>query len=262
MADSKQSEQKEEHKRVINESITKIISNQLGQFTLELNSVWRKIQNRKADGISSEIWKSRELNNILLQHCNATYKWNTIERLTKGYILPFPKKGDLRIAKNYHSITLTSIGAKIYNALICNDTEPKIDRILRENQNGFQRNWSTTWQMLTIHQILEGVCAKNLDTTILLVNFSKAFDSLHRGKIEQILLTYGFPIETVTAIMMLHLSDGDTDYFNIVAGVLQEDILAPYLFIICIDYMLKMSIDKMKDNSFKLVKERSRRYPA
>ena len=29
--------------------------------------------------------------------------------------------------------------------------------------------------------------------------------------------------------------DGDTDYFDIAAEVLQEDILAPYLFIICVD---------------------------
>ena len=47
----------------------------------------------------------------------------------------------------------------------------------------------------------------------------------------------------------------ETDYFDIVAGVLQEDILAPYLFIICIDYMLRMFIDKMKDNGFKVTKK-------
>ena len=45
-------------------------------------------------------------------------------------------------------------------------------------------------------------------------------------------------------------SDGDTDYFNIVAGVLEGDTLAPYLFIFCLDYMLRTSIDKMKGNSF------------
>ena len=56
--------------------------------------------------------------------------------------------------------------------------------------------------------------------------------------------------------------NGDTDYFNIVAVVLQWDTLAPYLLIICLDYVLRTSIDKMKDNSFKLEKERSRRYPA
>ena len=56
--------------------------------------------------------------------------------------------------------------------------------------------------------------------------------------------------------------DGDTDYFDIIAGVSQRDILAPYFFIICLDYVLRISIDKMKDNSFKLAKERSRIYPA
>ena len=55
--------------------------------------------------------------------------------------------------------------------------------------------------------------------------------------------------------------DGDTDYFDIVAGVLQGDTLSPYLFIICLDYVL-LSIDKIKENGFKLTKERIRRYPA
>ena len=56
--------------------------------------------------------------------------------------------------------------------------------------------------------------------------------------------------------------DRDTDYFDIVAGVLQGDALAPYLFIICLDKVLRTSIDKTKDNGFKLAKERSRRYLA
>ena len=56
--------------------------------------------------------------------------------------------------------------------------------------------------------------------------------------------------------------DWATDYFNIVAGVLQGDTLAPYLFIIYFDYVLRTSIDLMKENGSKLVKERSRRYPA
>ena len=56
--------------------------------------------------------------------------------------------------------------------------------------------------------------------------------------------------------------DGDTEYFGIVAGVLQGGTLAPYLFIICLDYVLRTSIDKIKENGFELTKKRSRRYPA
>ena len=72
---------------------------------------------------------------------------------------------------------------------------------------------------------------------------------------EQILLAYGIPKETVAAITTLYKNtkvkvrspDGDTEYFDIVAGVLQGDTLAPYLFIICLDYVLRTSIDKIKE---------------
>ena len=87
---------------------------------------------------------------------------------------------------------------------------------------------------------------------------------------EQILLAYGLPKETVAAITILYRNtkvkvrspDGDTEYFDIVAGVLQGDTLAPYLFIICLDYVLRTSIDKIRENDFELRKKRSRRYPA
>ena len=192
------------------------------------------------------------------------YRW------MKGCILPFPKKDDLGLAKNYQGITITSIVAKIYNALLCNRIEPKVDNILRKNQNVFQRNTSTTAQILTIRRILEGVRAKNLQATILFVDFTQAFNSIHRGKIEQIFLAYGLPKETVAAVMILYRNtkmkvcspDGDTKYFAIVAGVLQGDTLVPHLFIICLDYVLWTSINKIKENSFELTKKRSRRYTA
>ena len=264
--------------KVTHEPITWIISKQLdiklGPFTKEeLNSVLRKIKNTKAAGLDKihpEVWKTRQFDNILLRHCNTVYNQNPIDRWMKGCILPFPEKGDLGLAKNYWGITLTSIAAKIYNALLWNHIEPKIDNILRKNQNGFRRNRSTTSQILTIHRILEGVRAKNLQVTLLFVDFTKAFDSIHREKMEQILLAYGLPKETVAAITILYRNtkvkvcstDGDTEYFDIVAGVLQRDMLAPYLFIICLDYVLGTSIDKITENGFKLTKKRSRRYPA
>ena len=128
----------------------------------------------------------------------------------------------------------------------------------------------TTKTNIDIRRILEGVRAKNLQATLLFVDFTKAFNSIHRGKMEQILLAYGLPKETVAAITILYRNnkvkvcspDGDTEYFDIVAGVLQGDTLAPYLFIICLDYMLWTSVNKIKENSFKMTKKRSRGYPA
>ena len=124
---------------------------------------------------------------------------------------------------------------------------------------------STTSQILTIRRILEGVRAKNLQATLLFVDFTKAFDSIHRGKMEQILLAYGLPKETIlyrNTKVKVRSPDEDSEYFDIVAGVLQGDTLAPYLFIICLDYVLRTSIEKIRENSFELTKKRSRRYPA
>ena len=53
--------------------------------------------------------------------------------------------------------------------------------------------------------------------------------------------------------------DGDIDYFDI---VLRRDTLTPYLFITCLGYVLRKSIDLLKEMGFKLAKVRSRSYPA
>ena len=87
---------------------------------------------------------------------------------------------------------------------------------------------------------------------------------------EQILQAYGLPKETVAAITILYRNtkvkvrspDGDTEYFDSVAGVLQGDTLSPYLFIICLDYVLKTLINKIREHGFELTKKRSRRYLA
>ena len=85
------------------------------------------------DEIPPKAWKTRQFDDILLRHCNAVYNQNLMDRWMKECILLFPKKGDLGLAKNYWGITLTSIAAKIYNAL-WNHIEPKIDNILRKTE--------------------------------------------------------------------------------------------------------------------------------
>ena len=87
---------------------------------------------------------------------------------------------------------------------------------------------------------------------------------IHRGKTEQILLTYDLSKETVSTIMMLykdmksmvHSLNGDT---VIEARVLQGDTLIPFLSILCLDYVLWTSIDWMKENGFPLKKKKKAR---
>ena len=85
---------------------------------------------------------------------------------------------------------------------------------------------------------------------------------------EQIQQSYGLLKETIIVIMMLykntkarvHSPDDNSNFFNFVTGVLQRDTLAPHMFVICLDYVLLMSIDLIKENGFTLKKIRSRQY--
>ena len=89
--------------KVTHEPIVRILRKQsdikTGPFTQEeLDSVLRKIKNRKAAGLDEippEVWKTREFYDILLRLCNAVYNQNLIDRWMKGCIFLFPKKGDL-----------------------------------------------------------------------------------------------------------------------------------------------------------------------
>ena len=58
-------------------------------------------------------------------------------------------------------------------------------------------------------------------------------------------------------------SDGDPDFFDIVTEVWQGYTFAPYLLILCFDYVLRTTIDLRKENGFKFKKNaKSRRYHA
>ena len=154
----------------------------------ELDVPLTKIENRKVAGldeISPEVLKTRKFDDLLLRYCNTVYNQNTKDRWTKGCILPFTKKCDLGIAKNFGGISFTSIADNAYNALLLNRIELEIEKILRKNQNGFQINRPSTSQILTIHRIIEGVRTKNLQATLLFVDFSKVFHLIHRGKLEK-----------------------------------------------------------------------------
>ena len=126
------------------------------------------------------------------------------------------------------------------------------------------------------HESITGIIWKQLD--IKLGPFTQEeLDSVLRkiknrkaAGLEKILPeAYGVPKETVAAITILYRNtkvkvrspDGDTDYFDIVAGVLQGDTLAPYLIIICRDYVLRTSIDKITENGFELTKKEAEGTP-
>ena len=103
---------------------------------------------------------------------------------------PVPKSGNVSNIDNYRGISLSCIVAKMYNRIIFNRLRGAIDPFLGDNQNGFRANRTTAAQILTLRQIIK-VKFNNLSAVLTFINFKKAFDSIHRGKMIRILKAYG-----------------------------------------------------------------------
>ena len=244
-----------------------------GKFTIaELNQVLKNVKNKALgpDKIPAVLWKDPIFHQLLIDLCNFASENHISPSIwLQSQIIPIPKKGDLTIPTNYRGISLLPIAAKIYNKLILNRLRPKIEPILRKNQNGFRPGRSTLGQILTLRRIIEEITFCNKTAALIFVDFSKAFDSVNREKMFEILGLYGIPNETIDAIKVLYTNtrssivtpDGETESFDILSGILQGDTLAPFLFIIVIDYIMRISVDTMKENGLMYRPRRSSRHP-
>ena len=141
-----------------------------------------------------------------------------------------------------------------------------MDKHLRPNQNGFRPGRSTTAHVLALRRLIEGVKSHNRKAIVLYIDFRKAFDSIKRNKMFRILKAYDVPPNLLSAIKMMYEDtrariispDGETDFFKILTGVLQGDTLAPYLFILVLDYVLRKTFEGREEElGFKLHRRKS-----
>ena len=93
------------------------------------------------------------------------------------------------------------------------------------------------------------------------IDFKKVFDSINRKVIFVVLRHYGIPEPLVhvigalynnskSAVVLAVMVDGNiSDLFEVSTGVLQGDVLAPFLFIILVDYLLKKATSDLDDTT-------------
>ena len=240
----------------------------------ELRAAKAKITEGKApgdDGIQPEVLKRCDLDDLVLSFCNrALQEGIAPDQWRVSNIIPVPKKGDLTDPGNWRGISLTSLVAKTLNRMILNRITPAMEEVLRDEQNGFRNGRSTTSHILALRRIMEGARKKNLTAALVFIDFKKAFDSLHRGILMKILRAYGIPGVIVDLINLLYVNtrgkvitpDGETELFDILAGVLQGDTLAPYLFVIALDYCMRQALSRHPEIGFTIKPRQSRRVKA
>ena len=115
---------------------------------------------------------------------------------------------------------------------------------------------------------MEGFREHQLPLIATFVDFTKAFDSINRSVMFSVLRHYGIPETLVNATQVLYTNssssvmvDGSISKpFSVTTGVLQGDVLAPFLFIILVDYLLLRFTDG--DSGVLTCPRKSSRYPA
>ena len=166
----------------------------------------------------------------------------------EGYLIKIPKKGDLRNCANYRGITLLSVPGKVFR-IILERMKDMVDPMLRDQQAGFRQNRSCLDQIATLRIIVEQSLEWNSSLYVNFVDYEKAFDSVDRKTLWKLLRHYGVPTKLVNLIKNSYDGTGCrvihggqfTCRFEVKTGVRQGCLLSPFLFLLAIDWIMKMT---------------------
>jgi hypothetical protein len=122
------------------------------------------------------------------------YQWK------ESIIVPIHKRGDKTDCNIYRGISLLSTSYKILSNILLARLSPYIDEIIGDHQCGFQRNRSD--HIFCIHQILENKWEYNERVHQLFVDIKKAYDSVRREVLYNILIEAGITMKLVRLLRM------------------------------------------------------------
>lgn len=218
----------------------------------ETSLVIRLAKTKKAVGIDclpNEVFKNESSVHLLTSLFNKCLNANIVPSLwSKAIIKPIPKsnKNDPRIPTNYRGISLISTVCKLYTNILNKRLVKYLETndILEDEQNGFRKNRSCEDHIFSLTSIIRNRKAEKLDTFTCFVDMAKAFDRVNRDilyiKLANIGLTSGNFIETIKTLYneckaTIDVNGDYTQYFDIMSGVKQGDVISPTLFSIFIN---------------------------
>ena len=112
--------------------------------------------------------------------------------------------------------------------------------MLRKEQAGFRENRSTIDQIFTLRNILEQVNEWNATLYTHFIDYEKAFDSIHRERLWNIMSIYGIPEELISLTKAMYnnfecavVEEGETtEWFQVQSGVNQGCTMSGFLFLL------------------------------
>ena len=158
-------------------------------------------------------------------------------------------KGERSECNNYRGIFLLSIIGKIFAKVILIRPQKLTERIYSESQCGFRAGRSTIDMVFSLSQLHEKCREQQMLLYIAFIDLTKAFDLVNRGGLFQSLPKTGCPPKLQSMIEPFHtnmkgtvlvqFNDSSSSSFDIRRGVKQGCVLAPTLFKIFFDLLLR-----------------------
>ena len=180
-------------------------------FTMEeIKAATKKLKNNKAvgeDEISGEMLKAADENTLqrLLQLINEIWQSESPPQQWKdGVIFKLPKKGEMSDCNNWCGITLLSVPGKLFCSMLLERLKKAIDERLREEQAGFKPKRSCIDHIFTLRIIIEDSVEFQSKLITNFVDFQKAFDSMYRPSLWNLLNIYGFPTKYTNVIISFY----------------------------------------------------------
>ena len=145
-----------------------------------------------------------------------------------------------------NSITLLVIASKVLGKILIERLKSGADKRLRAEQAGFLQGRSTTEQLFILCYIIEQSYEWQTPLVVNVIDFEKAFDSLHRPSLWDIMKAYGIPGKIIRIVQLLYqdsecavLDGGQTsEWFKVETGVKQGCVMSGFLFLLAIDWIM------------------------
>jgi hypothetical protein len=211
----------------------------------EVEHAVQRAKNGKATGpdqIPNEILKFPQIMETLHHLFGLCFDFHmTPSDWGASLIHPIYKNGDSRNPMNYRGISLTSVLAKLYSAILNNRLVKFLESndILTEEQCGFRQNRACEDHLFTLHALIKKRMEEGKETFALFIDFRKAFDMVNRDLMLLKLIQLGIDGHFYFALKALYrktwaqvrINDALTGSFETPNGVRQGDSLSPTLFI-------------------------------
>ena len=156
------------------------------------------------DGIPADAWKQGEDNLFSRLHQLITHACevgSVLQAWKDASIVTINKKGDRTDCGNYRGISLLSIANKIFARILLNRLSTHItSEVVPETQCGFRGNRSTVDMICCLRQLQEKCIEQDRPLYMVFVDIRKAFDTVGRTGIRQLLRKYGCPEKFTTII--------------------------------------------------------------